>query len=342
MHTTRTNPIRSRRAYAMVLVLVAMAAAIMATASYLTRSTGASARASTMTDHARARLEAESTLEGFLGHTRTDPGFFDGSVSSVNLQREPGSGTLATLAATPTIEDPTIAVAIEDPSFESQTGMLPRPLLAPPMSGTLGPWEVSRTGGLTNFLGIVLGATVPAIGVDASPRATHGNNFMRITFVLNLAGGGLVRQTLDESLVPMSRYVLTFDSGNAAVLDLLASFGCRVWAGGTLVAEADSADLLTLLDLGLGFKRYGLAFEVHDAPPAGNIAIEFYAASLVGVLTSVAFDNIDFKRGPLPRVVLNVHAEAGTGSHAIEATIERRPVGGETEFVIVGWREVGN
>lgn len=341
MHDTQAISIRTRRAYAMVLVIVAMAAAIMASATYLTRSTGASARASTMTDHARARLEAESTLEGFLGYLRANPGAIGASSLPVTLQREPASGALATLAATPIDEEPTITVHIDDPSFETHTGMLPRPLLSPPMSGTVGPWELSRTGGLTNFLGIVLGATVPAIGVEASTRATDGDNFLRVTFVLNIAGGGVIRQTLDEPLMPMSRYVLAFDAGNAAVLDLLATFGCRVWAGSTLVAEQGSTELLTLLDLGGGFKRYALAFEVDDAPPSGNITIEFHVASLVGVLSSVAFDNIDLKRGPLPRLVLTVQAHAGTGSHAIEATVEQRPVEGHTEFVIIGWSEPG-
>jgi hypothetical protein len=184
-------------------------------------------------------------------------------------------------------------VPINDPSFEQQVGELPNPLINPPLSGTIGGWNLQRSA-----TGAISGLTVPRIGIVASPAATDGSNVARILFIANVAAAGRFTQTLSSGLEPHRRYIFAVDFGTTDGATVLAETHVRLFAGETMVASSDNASQVRVVDLDGSLNTLELRFCTDGTPPAGDLRIELGARSELAIASTVAFDNVRLRSLP--------------------------------------------
>ena len=223
------------------------------------------------------------------------------------------------------------AVTIADMSFEQAVGQLSNPFFGPPMSGSIGGWQVERTAA------IKLGTTTPRIGVSSSASASGGTNLAYISFPLSVIGTGKFSQTIGTTLQPETRYKLKVDVGTAALALLLADTQIRLYAGGVLLASSSDPQLLEVLDLGGGVQEYCLNYVSNDSPPPGNLRVELYSQSVLGLLSAVAFDNVRLQIEPSEPYHITATGVYGDASHKIDVHIYTSPEGGPVK--IVKWTE---
>jgi hypothetical protein len=224
------------------------------------------------------------------------------------------------------------ALTINDASFETAVGQLANPFSDPPMTGTLGGWELARTSALE------FGPLVPRVGVVASAAATDGARLGYVRFPVVLAGSGTLGQTLADALTPNVSYALHVDVGTAGLAALISDYEIRVFAGATLVASSNDPEFLTLLDLGGGFQEHVIRFATDGSPPAGAVRIELAAQALAGAVSAVAFDHVRLEIEDTSPLMLTATATNDDASHVIEATVSRDADGGNA-YAIDSWEE---
>lgn len=329
LHNHRGSP--RCGAYALILVLGGiMVAAIMGTVFLNTTSTSTS-MIRVLDNHMQARHIAEGGAMLAIRYIEQTPDWYLKQTSGVWVESYALYGGEVTVRADYDPADAAGEIAIVDMSFAQSTGQLSNPLFNPPMSGTIGGWQVERTAA------VKLGATVPRIGVMQSNSATDGTNLAYVTFPLSVIGTAQFSQTLGSALRPDTAYKLRVDVGTAALALLLSDTQIKVYAGGTLVASSADPQLLSLLDLGNDTKEYCINFETGDSPPAGNIRIELYSQSVLGLLSAVAFDNVRLETQPSEPYRLTSTGEFGGARHKISVYFYASPGGGPVK--IVKWTE---
>ncbi|HWB20060.1 MAG TPA: hypothetical protein VG711_07165 [Phycisphaerales bacterium] len=340
----------------LVFVLLAVAMTFLLGLTYLNTCTSVTNVADVLEDHSRARQVAESAINSTIEYVR----------SNGDWRSQEPSGTwisdMSLLDGTVTVTgtySPEVDVAVTNASFESAVGQLANPLIAPPMSGTVGGWELTRTALVQT------GTTVPKVGVEASVDSTDGANRAFITFTLSVIGTAQIARTLGESLESACTYRCIVDVTPTGFPALSSEIGFRILAGGVVVASTTHAStlqlpslpselpdlpsslpsgqevdsLLEVLGLGPGgASEYALTFTTTESPPAGNIRIEIYANS-IGVLAGVRFDNVQIYKESTP-LVLTAVSQAGAASYQVSASVIRQLDASSNPYVrIVQWQE---
>lgn len=335
---------------AMILVLVAISIAFVMGLTFMASSASVTGVAQTMHHHAQARQVAESGLTMALNYVQRTPDWRDArSNGAWFTDYALFGGSVSVSGQFPQFSP----IIVNDPSFEQATGQLANPLLNPPMSGTIGGWEVQRTAT------VVTGPTVPQIGVIASANATNGSNVASISFGAAVNGTGTFGQTLATSLQPQMSYELSVDILPTGLAIESAGAGFRLLAAGTVVASSEHTATLqlppppggvptppsqpptapevesvtTMLGLSGGFSRYTLHFVTSATVPAGLIRLELYAQSQVGATSSVLFDNVHLNVAPNDPLVLTAVGRHGDASHKVVANVAPASV------QIVKWSE---
>ncbi len=322
----------------MPLVLIATGVAFVVGLTALARSATLTSAAVTLHQHAHTRQSAEAAIEAVIQRIRSDPTWLENQ--PMHTWDDPitdGPITVHLRAANLTAPA-RIEVAIHNPSFELATGQLQNPIIgAPQLSANIGGWQASRTGIVLPILGL----TLPSVGVRASPHATHASNFAFITFVAGVGATGSFAQTLPDTLRPRTTYTVTFDAGSAGLADVLPSYGLRISAGGTVLVDASNAALLTVLYLGNGRLRHTVSFQTCNNPPDGQLRLELFASSLLGIASGVGFDNLVFTAEPPPFIEIIATAQHDRASHRATAyaTWTCPNDGGEPEFRVIRWHE---
>src|ERR1043165_7397069 len=304
---------RGHRGAIMILALLAVAIAFVLGMTFVASTTPTLNAAGTLVHHAQARQIAESGLGVTIAYVERTPNWRAARVPGVWVDDLEMLGGKVHIEAAFEPDGSSGAIALVDSSFETQTATLPTPILTPPMSGTVGGWNVQRTAVLQT------GATVPRIGTQAASGATMGANAGFVSFTASVNGSGTFSQLLTTPLVPRTRYELSADITTSTGVSNF-TYGMRVLAGGVVVATTETAwtltlpsdpgavptppqdpldpneyqALLTYAGLGAGVPAtFTLAFATDSNPPAGNTSIELFAEAS-RLLTSVSFDNIRF------------------------------------------------
>lgn len=300
----------------MLLVLLAVIVAFIVGMSFLASAATTSGVADTLNTHARAQAAAESGVALAVQYIEQTPDWRTARTSGTWVSDYDMGGALISIAGVFSNDPDAGAIVIDDPSFEEDIGGIANvPPHAPPMTGTVGGWDLKRTSAIETDV------TVPHVGVKALAGATDGSRLGAIEFPLVVVGTGTLGQTLPDALVPNAHYVLRVDVGKAELAAVLSDYEIRVFAGGTLVTSSNDSSLLSLLDLGGGFEQHALRFETGSSPPAGPIRIELHAASVVGVISAVAFDNVQLEIEDHNPVVLTVESHLDETSHVVRATV---------------------
>lgn len=349
---------RVRAGSSMVLVMLAVAVAFLMGLTFLTTSTTVTGVAQVMVDQARARQVAESGLMLAADYVRQEPDWKEKRGSGVWLTQAPMLDGAVSIEADFTSDAPVI---LNDSSFEQQAAQLANPPLSPPMSGTIGGWEVSRTAMVQT------GLTVPKIGCAVSADATQGNQRAFIDFGATVSGSGQFGQTLaTTTLQSDSEYVLSVDVKAEGFPPLSSSIGFRLLAGGVIAASTANAytlqlpalpdelptppslppaapevdSLLEVVGLGAsGASTYSLRFLTSASPPAGAVRVELFATS-IGVASTVAFDNVRLEMASNAPVTFTATGRCGDSSFVASATL-RKTLGtdGQMKTNVVQWTE---
>lgn len=328
----------ARRGGAMLLSIIAVGVALLIAMSLLMTASRATSTSATLHELTLARLESESALEATLAYVERAESFTSLPAGGQWIGNWSLNGGSAGVFA----EWPNgwggYAATIANPSFEAGAGSLASPLLNPPMSGTLGNWNVVRTAL------VVTGLTVPQMEIVNSPFATDGSQAARIRFGASVTGSGVFRQTVAAGLTPNSHYTCEVDVFTSGLPALNASFGVRIYAGSTLLVSTEEA--LTLFDhltseqiqataqsllqnaltpatllvapLGQFIYGYTLSFQTSDAPPPGAVTIELFAESL-GLASHVGFDNVRLQWTSQSSLRLTATGQSGTASRRVVA-----------------------
>lgn len=340
----------------LIFALVSIVVALIGGASVLFTASAQHSGTVLVRKHALARLATESALTAAIAHIEHDPDWINQASLGVWHQEIDIDGVPVDIEVTmPGLAGP--PVSIQDPSFETQIATLPTPLFSPPMSGVIGGWRVSRTALVQT------GLTVPNIGTRLSVNATDGTAHAFISFGASVSGSGKFTQTIDDALIPNAIYQLSADILPNGLPPIDSSFGMRLYADNVLVASTQEAlvlvdglggllqDLLgdaqALLDQALlpatllrtllsgSTSRYTLTFETPDVVPPGEVRLELFAES-VGLLTSVAFDNIHLEvLSNEPMTISAIGSVDGAG-HRVDVRAIRDMTG---RCMIVRWDE---
>lgn len=336
----------------MVLALLTVAIAFVVGLTFMASSTTAVGTASVMSGHAQSRQIAESGLGVAISYLERTPEWRTSQPQGEWIHDFALLGGTLTVAAAFLPEIAPGALTPADASFEMQTAALPTPLLAPPMSGTVGGWQVRRSAV------VATGPTVPTIGTQATPNATVGVNAAFVAFGVAVTGTGTLSQALSQPLAPLTSYELRVDvTVTTGLSNLTHAF--RILAGSTVVASsehawtltlpsqpptppqnpADPAEyqaLLTYAGLGPGVPTtYALTFVTDNDPPSGNISIEMEAGA-TGLAASVWFDNVRFVGRRNSPVTITATGKCGSASHIVTAQVVKTFDGSAK---ILDWRE---
>ncbi len=332
-----------QRGFAMLLVMFVVMMAFIVGLTFLYTSSTTTSIAQTMNQHAQARQISESGALMMVRYMEQTLDWRTARDSGVWLNET------AFLDGTLTVDtvydaDPQItSVAIDDWSFENSVTSMPNPILGPPMTATLGNWDLSRTAL------VVTGLTVPQIGTELSAYSSHGNNHVYVIFLASVDGSATISQTLADSLEPNTNYAFSVDVGRQLLGGALANVEMRVYAGGVLIASDADPTIYTLFTA-LGnpsvliksiidpvHTEHVLRFSTDDTPPTGVVTLELHAKSLVGVLSSVTFDNMRFETETYGDATINVLGRYEQASHRISMTTKQAINLGQID--IVQWSE---
>lgn len=328
-HPPRFNE-SAQRGYAMILVIIAVAVAFITGLTFLYTSTTTTGVSQIMHQHAHARQHAEASLDLTFRYMQQTVDW--------RMDREPGNWLtdFSMPGGSVTVDvdyDPSPAIlsfTIDDFSFEDEVGALSNPLLNPPMTGTIGGWEVSRTALVET------GLTVPRVGTEISGESTEGHAQFYVSFLVNVVGSATASQTFTDTLDPDSNYVLRVDVGRQELLHAIADIDMRIYADGILIACATDSSIFTAFNnasdpsifsslyLSPTHTECALRFTTDDSPPTGDVRIELHAESLVGVISTVTFDNLRFEKEQYSDVDIHVTGRHGDASHVIEVTASQR------------------
>ena len=346
------RPIRSRRAAALLVVLIVLGVCMMGALTLLASAENSVGISLVAHDQIRSRQVAESGIALTLSHLKRSPGWRSAMTPGVWVDTQPLLDGVITIHAEYTPVGPS---SVNDHSFENETAALATPLLNPPMSGVIGGWTVERTALVQT------GATVPRIGTRANAEATDGVNHGFISFSAAVTGSAMFRQNLGMEAQPNHAYEVIVDIATSGIPPLSSNYGFRIYAGASLLAS--TAEALSLIDgltqeaieqaaqdlleqssepavlitrlLGHDSYEHTLRFLTDDAPPAGELRIELYAESL-GILSTVSFDNVRLIVQPLHPLQLTAEGRAGIGRSAITVDITEGLSGTP---VLISWRE---
>lgn len=349
---TRSEP--GQRGAVLLLVLLAVAIAMVGGLTFLVSSTTASGIAVSVDEHAQSRQIAESGIDLALRYMSTSETWMIDQPNGTWVNAESLEGGTVTItgsfaaAAIP-------ATPVDDHSFEDETRMLPSPLLFPPASGTIGGWDVRRSGLVWT------GPTLPTIGTAFSLGATDGVNQGLISFALSVVGSAEFSQGLGFVLAPNHTYEIKVDIRGVGLPPVLGSFGYRLYSGGDLVVTTEEGVfLLSYLTLPNVIKaantvlvnalrpctlvrelivgdtyEYTMRFTTGDSPPTDPLTLELFADS-VGVVTSVWFDNVRIESVSNEPVRLIATGRVGDASHTVAVLAEQDLIGG---YRIIEWLE---
>lgn len=318
-------------AYALILVLGGVMVAAIMGAVFLAISSTSTSMMRVLDDHMQARHIAEGGVMLAIRYIEQTPDWHLKRTGGVWTESYELYGGEVAIDVDYDLDDIVGGVTIADMSFEQATGQLSNPFFGSPMSGSIGGWQVERTAA------IQLGTTIPRIGVTPYGNATDGANLAYISFPLSVIGTGKFSQTLGTTIQPDTRYKLKVDVGTGALALLLADTQIKMYAGGVLVASSSDPQLLEILDLGGGTQEYCLNYVSNDNPPPGNLHIELYSQSVLGLLSAVAFDNVRLQIEPSEPYRITATGVFGEASHKIDVYIYASPEGGPVK--IVKWTE---
>jgi hypothetical protein len=340
----------ARRGAVMVLSMIAVGIALTVAATCLISSGTVLGGSFASRDHLQARQIAETAIDAVMRDLERTPAWRENRDPGLWVHEAAlygGSATVEAGFSRPFPDEHTV----RNQSFEAVAATLATPLVAPPMSGVIGDWTVSRTALIPT------GVTVPDIGMTASASATDGGNAAFVSFGLSVTGTGTFTQELSGSAQPNTVYELSVDVTTTQAI-ANRSFQLRVYAGGQILASSEHAtafELPSLLGItpdspatppeltsvltGLSFggmtSAYTLAFTTRNAPPPGVLTIELYAES-TGVLDRVEFDNVRFVARSNDPLVLTAVGRYGNAAHRVSASVLEAPTGG---FVVREWSE---
>jgi HpiC1 cyclase len=341
--THSTTHIRGRKGSITIVVMIAVAIAFVMSLTFLLASTTTTGIAKTMHEHARARQIAESGLMLAIRYVEQSPDWRDNRVAGVwfNSPAMYGGGATVTGQFDP---NPLLQpISIADGSFETEAAELGTPLANPPMSGTIGGWQVARTAAVET------GPTVPRCGVEASADATDGTQWAFVQFLAAAQGTATFSQTLPVTLAPNSNYALHVDVTKINLASQLADREIRVYAGSTLLAS--SADpsvftaftasgdpsIVTTTPLQGGVVQDTLRFSTDGTPPTDPVRIELYAEAFLGLYATVSFDNVHLEVEVFSPVTLTSVGRCGGASHVVEAVVAPTELAAPAS--IVTWSE---
>lgn len=323
-----------QRGAVLVAVMVIVAIAFILSLTFLGSTTTVTSIANTSDKKLHARLLAESGLSIARQYIESDEDWrdnqpsdgvwlsdyalFDGNIS-IHGSFDDSAGN--------------VQINVLDASFESESKTLATPLLFPPMSGTVGDWQMTRQ----SLLGTVTGLTVPQMGVQTSGNALEGMRLAWVVYPTSVIGWASFSQTLNEKLEPDSSYVLKVATGNVGLATLLPELDMRVYSGATLLASSTDLNLLTILDLNTDYKNYEVRFTTGPSPPTDDIRIELYTRSLLGLLAGVGFDNIQFIKESASPVQFTVTGEYQDMTHTVTALVQPRM--GNSPNQVLWWQE---
>lgn len=348
---------RVRSGSTLILVMIATAVALVLGLTFLASSATITGIAQTMEQHAQARQIAESGLTTAIDYVHRTPTWRNDRAAGRWVEDFSFGGGSYSIEAD---FAPNQSLAVNDTSFEEEVAQLSNPLVSPPMSGTIGGWDVQRTAALET------GLTVPQIGVIASPNATLGDNHAFVSFGATVIGSGMFRQTLSQSLEPNTVYELKVDIAPTGLPVGDSSFGLRVLADNTVVASTTHAWVLTLpaplgtpttppaqpptppeavallevFDLSGPYVEYTLRFAASSSPPTGLMRLELFAESVAGLATQVAFDNVRLTAISMEPLLLTSTGHRLGASYEVAARLAIRLEDDNTMTpMIVEWNE---
>lgn len=321
------------RGTAMVLVLLAMTVGVTLGLTYLASVTRTTHVAGVIEDHTQARLVADAGLQLSVAYIERVPDGWREREAGTWVDEEDLLGGSITIEADFDAAAAEDALAITNMGFEQDSDSLATPFLFPPMSGTLGGWDVT----CSSFLGSVTGLTVPQVSVGPFFGATEGSHAAQVQYTASVKGEVSLSNTLSEAPEPCTQYALSVAVGRVNVLSLLADFELRVWSGGTLLASSADSTLLSLLDLGAGATEYTLRFETGDTVPADPLRIELYSASTLGVLATVFFDDVHLTVERDSPIMLTATATFEGATHQTTAVVVPRSPG--SPATILSWND---
>lgn len=345
------RPLRGdRRGAVLFIVMLTLAIALMAAASFLTAARTGVSTTVVMEDFAASRAATDAGVAMVLRCVR-EHGTDELPPDGLWIDGLPLCGAVLAVE----VDRPETAdLGPSNPSFEQQAGSLAQPLLNPPMSGAIGGWTLARTALVHT------GVTVPSMGIVDSGSASDGSRVARAAYTVSVSGTAVFSRDVGGLLEAGRIYSVEVDI-LASGLPLMSGYGVRIVAGGALVASTDEALLITdalpldelladagaLLDaaalpatlrrvlVGGGWERHTLTFASGGAPPAGPVRIELFT-ELAGLLCEVRFDNVSFTSDPSDPWVITATAVRGDAAHRVRAEAAEHLDG---SFTIDAWEE---
>ena len=317
----------------MVLVVLVVGMSLVLALTFLSTSGATTSVTQTMSDHAQARQIAESGVAIAVRYIEQTPGWRSDRVSGAWMTDYALLGGTVSVSAEFDPAPVVTPITLDAPSFEDEINELPNPLLSPPMSGTIGGWDVGRAVGV-----VPTGANVPRIGVIADPTATDGAQIAFVTFPATVIGDAWFTQTLAQTLAPDTDYALTVDVDRVGGFALTEDLQLQVHAGPTLVASSsDPAMLVTQVGVAGDYEEYTLRFTTDDAPPAGAIRVTLFAQSTVVAASNLMIDNVRLVIEDHEPATLTGVARYQQASHRVTATVDPGSTPGPAP--IVTWSE---
>ncbi len=184
-------------------------------------------------------------------------------------------------------------IPIVNASFESGAGSLANPLVAPPLSGTLGSWLFERSGP-----GALTGLTVPRMGIAANSNATTGTQAAFVQFVINVDSAGRISQQLTTAALPAHRYTLAVDVASFDTLSVVPDVVLTLTAGGQTIGSSTTPGVLQILQLTATQRRFILT-ATSGPQVSGNLGVSMSATSVAGAAAAVIFDTVTLNGLPL-------------------------------------------
>jgi hypothetical protein len=202
----------------------------------------------------------------------------------------------------------TKAQTLQNPSFESpvlgdgNSNGVNTPFLIGSNSATVGNWVLTAST-LVDIPILVQGRVDIRDPVGAGPVGISGNQLARLR-ANGIIGGitsGSVYQDVGVSFTNNTQYTLQANMGVENLAEVLTSFGMRIKAGSTTVAECDHNTLLSLFTNSNQLYPFAINFTVYnESPPTGNLGVEFFQTSGVGVAGAFLVDNVSLTVAAVP------------------------------------------
>lgn len=324
---------RAPHGAAMILVVLAMTVGLTLGVTFLLTATTTTRITTLVEDHTQARQIADAGIQVAIAYIEQNPDWITDQEPGIWVLEEPLLEGTVTIQAEYDDSASFIDLAINNASFEQTTGQLANPLFGPPMAGTIGGWSVSRTG----LLAPLTGLTVPHVGISNSLLATDGNRVAYTLFPTSILGSTSFKQTLSITPQADANYALSIDAGQYNILGILAQFELQVWSGATLLGSSADTTMLTILDLGGDVNRYTVRFETDSTPPTDPLRIEIHVSSLLGLLSSVFFDNIEMQIEVNVPIIFRATSAFGSATHHTTAIVVPQGTGNPAR--VIAWHD---